>query len=144
MTLEEAVESSAFSVTTAEAVSVEVTNPEHPFGGVILRMPSEAPVIVTLQSPAGAGGGGGAAPTPPVTGAVDSVFGRKGDVVAVDGDYTLDKIDPPVAAWILPGKVRVKADGSLQLWNPDQTKWHSISVGGAAGGEYLLIGAGET
>jgi hypothetical protein len=39
---------------------------------------------------------------------------------------------------------RIKIDGSFQLWNPDQSKFHTISVAGAAGAEYLTIGAGET
>ena len=38
---------------------------------------------------------------------------------------------------------RVKSDGSFQLWNPDQSKWHTLQVRGAAGGEYITIGAGE-
>jgi hypothetical protein len=39
---------------------------------------------------------------------------------------------------------RIKTDGSFQLWNPDQSKFHTISVAGTAGAEYLVIGAGET
>lgn len=35
------------------------------------------------------------------------------------------------------------ADGEFQLWNPDQSKWHSIYVRGGAGAEQLVIGAGE-
>jgi hypothetical protein len=35
------------------------------------------------------------------------------------------------------------ADGELQLWNPDQSLWHSIYVRGGAGAEQLVIGAGE-
>lgn len=39
---------------------------------------------------------------------------------------------------------RIKTDGSFQLWNPTQSKFHTISVSGAAGEEVLEIGAGET
>lgn len=35
------------------------------------------------------------------------------------------------------------SDGELQLWNPDQSKWHTIYVKGAAGAEYLAIGPAE-
>jgi hypothetical protein len=34
-------------------------------------------------------------------------------------------------------------DGELQLWNPDQSKWHTIYIKGAAGAEYLAIGPAE-
>jgi hypothetical protein len=48
---------------------------------------------------------------------------------------------PPVT---FPGSWRVKADGTFQLWNPDQSKWHTLLVHGLVGAEYLTIGAGET
>jgi hypothetical protein len=121
-------------------IIVEVTFPETEFGGVLVQMPSELPIQVVMKT----GEGGQGADTPPLTGAVESVFGRTGEVVAVPGDYSLDQISPPEAAFILPGKMRIKADGSFQLWNPDQNKWHTLLCGGAAGGEYLTIGAGET
>jgi len=35
-------------------------------------------------------------------------------------------------------------DGELQLWNPDQSKWHTLYVKGASGAEYLAIGPGES
>ena len=34
-------------------------------------------------------------------------------------------------------------DGELQLWNPDQSKWHSIYIRGAAGAETIVQGPGE-
>jgi len=34
-------------------------------------------------------------------------------------------------------------DGNLQLWNPDQSKWHTIYVRGAAGAEHLAIAQPE-
>ncbi len=34
-------------------------------------------------------------------------------------------------------------DGELQLWNPDQSLWHTVYIKGAAGAEYLAIGPGE-
>jgi hypothetical protein len=39
---------------------------------------------------------------------------------------------------------RVKSDGSFQIFNPDQSKFHTLTVRGSAGAEYLTIGAGET
>lgn len=41
------------------------------------------------------------------------------------------------------GKYRIKDDGSFQLWNATQNKFHSITVSGAAGEEVLNIAAGE-
>ena len=35
-------------------------------------------------------------------------------------------------------------NGALQLWNATQSKWHTLSISGAAGGETLDIGPGET
>jgi hypothetical protein len=143
MSLLDDVAAPAIQLTGNDAILVEVTNPESAFGGVVIEMPAEIPVIVDFVS-RGAAGGADQGLEAPVTGAVDSVFGRTGTVVAASGDYTLDQIYPPVAMWTLPGKLRIKTDGSLQLWNSDQGKWHSIGVGGTAGGEYLTIGAGET
>lgn len=40
-------------------------------------------------------------------------------------------------------KYRFKGDGSFQLWNPDQNKWHTLTVSGAAGAEGLNVEAGE-
>lgn len=42
------------------------------------------------------------------------------------------------------GKYRFKDDGTFQLWNPTQSKFHTLSLTGAAGAELLGIGAGET
>lgn len=33
-------------------------------------------------------------------------------------------------------------DGELQLWNPDQSKWHSVYIRGAVGAEHLVIAGG--
>ena len=41
------------------------------------------------------------------------------------------------------GKYRLKSDGALQLWNATESKWHSLTISGAAGAEVLSIGAGE-
>jgi hypothetical protein len=40
--------------------------------------------------------------------------------------------------------MRIKADGFFQLWNPDQAKYHTLLVHGAAGEEYITLGAGES
>ena len=34
-------------------------------------------------------------------------------------------------------------NGAFQLWNPDQNKFHTISVSGAAGSETVEVGPGE-
>lgn len=50
------------------------------------------------------------------------------------------------AGFILPlelSGMRIKADGSFQLWNSDQSLYHTILVQGNAGEEYITIGAGE-
>jgi hypothetical protein len=41
------------------------------------------------------------------------------------------------------GKYRFKDDGSFQLWNADQNKFHTITITGAAGAEVPTIAAGE-
>lgn len=39
--------------------------------------------------------------------------------------------------------MRITADGRFQLFNPDQNKYHTISVAGGVGEEYMEIAAGE-
>ena len=34
-------------------------------------------------------------------------------------------------------------NGALQLWNPDQSKWHTVGIKGAEGAEYWSYGPGE-
>lgn len=41
------------------------------------------------------------------------------------------------------GKYRFKPDGSFQLWNADQSKFHTLTLTGLAGAETLSIAAGE-
>jgi hypothetical protein len=125
-------------ITPDVPVGVTIVNPESPFGGVVIQMPLET--VVVGMAPPGSGVGG---PSLPVVFPVTSVFSRSGDIVAAIGDYTLDQIGAPVANWILPAHLRIKADGSFQLWNPDQSKWHTLLVHGLAGAEYLTIGIGE-
>jgi hypothetical protein len=48
------------------------------------------------------------------------------------------------AALTVATKYRIKNDGSFQLWNATQSKWHTLGVTGAAGAEVLTIGAGES
>ena len=114
---------------TEQNVQVNITNPEQPFGGVLIMTPGSAPPPE--------------APDPTLS-PVQSVFGRDGDVVGLHGDYTLDKIAEPVANFTLPGSVRIKADNSFQIWNPDQNKWHTLLVRGAADAMYITIGPGES
>ena len=120
-------------------VNVEVTFPDYPFGGAIISPPQVTPLIIELGVGGGIIGGGPVVPS----GAVTSVFGRTGAVVAQQNDYLLNQIGPPALNWTLSG-LRVKADGSFQLWNPDQLKWHTLQVRGLAGAEYITIGAAES
>ena len=76
--------------------------------------------------------------------------------VILDGDptseggptyYTAAQTDALLAAKAaktVATKYRIKGDGSFQLWNPDQSKWHTLSLSGAAGAELLTIGDGES
>lgn len=41
------------------------------------------------------------------------------------------------------GKYRFKTDGSFQIYNATQAKYHTITISGAAGSEEIGIGAGE-
>lgn len=40
--------------------------------------------------------------------------------------------------------MRIKLTGELQIFNPDQNKFHTLLAAGLAGAEYITIGAGET
>jgi hypothetical protein len=45
------------------------------------------------------------------------------------------------------GSYRLLTNGNgtfLQLWNPTQSKWHTVFVSGAAGTETLVLGPAET
>jgi hypothetical protein len=61
--------------------------------------------------------------------------------------YTEAEVDALLAAraaLTVAGHYRIKSDGSFQLWNAAQSKWHTVQVTGAAGAEILTIGAGES
>ena len=61
--------------------------------------------------------------------------------------YTETEVDGLLAAkaaLTVATKYRIKTDGSFQLWNATQSKWHTIGVAGASGAEALTIGAGES
>ena len=60
--------------------------------------------------------------------------------------YSEAQVDTLLAgkvALTVAGHYRIKSDGSLQLWNPTQSKFHTLSLSGTAGAELLTIGAGE-
>ncbi|HSI10723.1 MAG TPA: hypothetical protein VK961_01705 [Chthoniobacter sp.] len=60
--------------------------------------------------------------------------------------YTQPEITTLLESYVprtVAGKYRLKSDGSLQLWNATESKWHSLTISGAAGAEVLSIGAGE-
>ncbi len=61
--------------------------------------------------------------------------------------YTEAQVDTLLAAkavLTVAGKYRIKGDGTFQLWNATQSKWHTLAITGAAGAEALTIGAGES
>jgi len=60
--------------------------------------------------------------------------------------YTQPQIDALLESYvprIVAGRYRIKTDGSFQLWNATESKWHTLTLSGAVGGEVLSIGAGE-
>ena len=60
--------------------------------------------------------------------------------------YTGAETDALLAARALQtvaGKYRIKADGTFQIWNADQSLFHTLTLSGAAGAETLGISAGE-
>jgi len=61
--------------------------------------------------------------------------------------YTIPQTDA-IFAKLAPAdsNYRIFTDGNgtfFQFWNPDQSKWHSIWIAGAAGEERMNIGTGE-
>lgn len=58
--------------------------------------------------------------------------------------YTAAESDARFAFKLVTGHYRFKSDGSFQLYNADQTKYHTLTVTGTAGAESLSIGAGES
>jgi hypothetical protein len=59
-------------------------------------------------------------------------------------DNTGPSLEGVLALPVYLSKLRIEEDGSLKIWNPDQSKFHLLTVRGTAGAEYLTIGAGET
>jgi len=60
--------------------------------------------------------------------------------------YTEGEVDTLVAQRALKtvaAKYRIKSDGTIQLWNADQSLFHTLTITGAAGAETLSIAAGE-
>ncbi|HSV73451.1 MAG TPA: hypothetical protein VLH79_06805 [Chthonomonadales bacterium] len=63
----------------------------------------------------------------------------------------LSIIPAPLALTGLPeapadGSYRIVTDVNgtfLQLWNPTQSKWHTVSIAGGAGAEQLVLGPAE-
>jgi hypothetical protein len=93
---------------------------------------AQARIIELLEAIlAGGGGGGGGA------GAWGSITGTLSD--QADLQTSLDaKALKTVAA-----KYRIKTDGTFQLWNPDISKFHTLSLSGADGAVTIDIAAGE-
>jgi hypothetical protein len=61
--------------------------------------------------------------------------------------YTEPEVDTLLAAkaaLTVAGHYRIKTDGSFQLWNATQSKWHTITITGAMGAEAISIAAGES
>src|SRR5262252_6746539 len=100
-------------------VTVRIYNPEAPFGGVRITNPDGGVQQIEISGgPMGpAGPQGPAGPAGPGGG-----------------------LTPP---FTYAGKWRVKSDGTLQFWNPNQSLWHTLSIGGGAGLEFTVISPGE-
>ena len=61
--------------------------------------------------------------------------------------YTEAEVNTLLATYALltvAGHYRIKSDGSFQLWNATQSKWHTITITGAVGAEAISIAAGES
>ncbi len=73
--------------------------------------------------------------------------GQANGYASLGGDGKLPAAQLPdltsKAERIVNGRYRFTSEGRFQLWNGDQNKWCTVSVGGAAGNEVLRIGAGE-
>lgn len=57
--------------------------------------------------------------------------------------WSKTEADARFAFKTVAAKYRFKADGTVELWNPDQNLFHPLTIAGAAGAEILNIGAGE-
>lgn len=84
------------------------------------------------------------------TGATGFVSGDIGKVAYQQDDGSYWRLTATTPTWAQVGGLpvstffRIKSDGSFQLYNTDQSKWHTLTVRGTAGAEYITIGAGET
>lgn len=61
--------------------------------------------------------------------------------------YTETEVNALLATYALltvAGHYRFKSDGSFQLWNATQSKWHTVGITGTAGAEAIQIAAGES
>lgn len=58
---------------------------------------------------------------------------------------TVDLVNADIAELKTPtGGIYRVHNGALQLWNPDQSKWHTVGIKGGAGAEFISYGPGET
>lgn len=77
----------------------------------------------------------------------DTLFHVARNVSGVFRDRKISKTDLfaalAFALTSVAGKYRFKVDGSFQLYNATQSKYHTISISGSAGAEQIDIGAGE-
>jgi hypothetical protein len=76
----------------------------------------------------------------------DIIQGDEGDPEEADPAYVTEAyVESRLTQDITPtnGMVRI-ADGELQVWNAEQSKWHTISIAGAAGQEQIVIHQGES
>jgi len=81
------------------------------------------------------------------TGATGFVAGDVGKIAYQTDEGSYWRLTATTPTWqglVKASGFRVRSDGSFQVYNPDQSKWHSLKVRGTAGAEYIEIGAGET
>jgi len=107
-------------LTVNTAVMVLVTNPESPFGGVVIQMPAEVPVVVdfvALQETFPIDGGGGAMGPQGPPGAA----GVRGSL------WFQGSGDPAVpAAELLPNDLYLNTDNG-DIWQYDGAAWRKIT-----------------
>lgn len=80
---------------------------------------------------------------PPIIPSLATVEGGPSYYTAAQTNAAIASAISPLARRSITGKYRFKSDGSLQLWNPDQSKWQSLTLSGGAGAELISINTGE-
>lgn len=112
---------------------------------LIAHMVGKANAVVNLELIVPIDGEDNITPNLPITVQQRTISGPE----ATEGGpawYTETEVDAIVATLALrtvAGKYRIKSDGTFQLWNATQSKFHTLTLSGAAGAEIIAIAAGE-